>query len=100
MKTAIVPIIISKAGDTSDKSKFRPIALVTAYSKILSIFENYICIHDHQFGFKKQHATDMCIYTVKSVFSIVLAKTVLYIHVSLMHPKPLTELVTGLFIRN
>ena len=67
MKTAIVPIIISKAGDTSDKSKFRPIALVTAYSKILSIFENYICIHDHQFGFKKQHATDMCIYTVKSV---------------------------------
>ena len=34
---------------------------------ILSIIENYICTHDHQFGFKKQHATDMCIYTVKSV---------------------------------
>ena len=72
MKTAIVPIIKNKTGDTSDKNNYRPIALVTACSKIfelciLSIIENYICTHDHQFGFKKQHATDMCIYTVKSV---------------------------------
>ena len=72
MKTAIVPIIKNKTGDTSDKNIYRSIALVTACSKIselciLSIIENYICTHDHQFGFKKQHATDMCIYTVKSV---------------------------------
>ena len=72
MKTAIVPIIKNKTGDTSDKNNYRPIALVTACSKIfelciLSIIENYICTHDHQFGFKKQHSTDMCIYTVKSV---------------------------------
>ena len=72
MKTAIVPIIKIKTGDTSDKNNYRPIALVTACSKIfelciLSIIENFICTHDHQFGFKKQHATDMCIYTVKSV---------------------------------
>ena len=72
MKTAIVPIIKNKTGDTSDKNNYRRIALVTACSKIfelciLSIIENYICTHDHQFGFKKQHATDMCIYTVKSV---------------------------------
>ena len=31
---------------------------------ILPIIENYICIHDHQFGFKEAHATDMCTYTV------------------------------------
>ena len=72
MKTAIVPIIKNKTDDTSDKKKYRPIALVTACSKnfelcILSIIENYICTHHHQFGFKKQHATEMCIYTVKSV---------------------------------
>ena len=72
MKTSIVPIIKNKTGDTSDKNNYRPIALVTACSKIfelciLSIIENYICTHDHQFGFKEQHATDMCIYTVKSV---------------------------------
>ena len=86
------------------KTHYRPIALVTACSKFLNsafcpslkitYFTYYT--HDHRFGFKKQHATDMCIYTVKSV----LVKTVLYIHVSLMHPKLLTELVTGLFLRN
>ena len=69
IKTAIVPIIKNKTGDTSDKNNYRPIALVTACSKIfelwiLSIIENYICTHDHQFSFKKQNATDMCIYTV------------------------------------
>ena len=30
MKTAIVPIIKNKTGDTSDKNNYRPIALVTA----------------------------------------------------------------------
>ena len=29
MKTAIVPIIKNKTGDTSDKNNYRPIALVT-----------------------------------------------------------------------
>ena len=33
MKTAIVPIIKNKTGDTSDKNNYRPIALVTAASK-------------------------------------------------------------------
>ena len=42
MKTAIVPIIKNKSGNTSDKSNYRPIALVTACSKIFEIlsFEN------------------------------------------------------------
>ena len=72
MKTAIVPIIKNKSGNTSDKSNYRPIALVTACSKIfesclLKMLEHYLETHDHQFGFKSQHATDMCIFTVKSV---------------------------------
>ena len=72
MKTTIVPIIKNKTGDNSDKNNCRPMVMVTACSKIfelciLSIIENYICAHDHQFGFKKQHPTDMCIYTVKCV---------------------------------
>ena len=39
MKTAIVPIIKNKTGDSSDKSNYRPIALalVTACSKIFEI---------------------------------------------------------------
>ena len=72
MKTAIVPIIKNKTGDSSDKGNYRPIALVTACSKIfeiclLKMLETYLNTHDHQFGFKSQHATDMCIFTVKSV---------------------------------
>ena len=72
MKTAIVPIIKNKTGDSSDKGNYRPIALVTACSKIfeicfLKMLEIYLDTHDHQFGFKSQHATDMCIFTVKSV---------------------------------
>ena len=72
MKTAIVPINKNKPGDTSDKNNYRPIALVTGCSKnfklcILFIIKYYMCTHDHQFCFKKQHAIDICIYTVKSV---------------------------------
>ena len=51
---------------------YRPIALVTACSKIfeiclLKMLEIYLDTDDHQFGFKSQHATDMCIFTIKSV---------------------------------
>ena len=72
MKTAIVPIIKNKTGDTSDKNNYRPIALVTVASKlfeicILEILETYLITHDHQFGFKAKHSTDMCIFTVKTL---------------------------------
>ena len=72
MKTALVPIIKNKTGDTSDKNNYRPIALVTAASKILEIcileiLEMYLITHDNQFGFKSKHSTDMCIFTVKSI---------------------------------
>ena len=31
------------------------------------MLEHYLQTHDHQFEFKSQHATDMCIFTVKRV---------------------------------
>ena len=72
MKTAIVPIIKNKTGNTSDKNNYRPIALVTAASKIFElclsvILEDYLITHDQQFGCKRKHSTDLCIFTVKSV---------------------------------
>ena len=33
MKTALVPILKNRQGDTSDKNNYRPIAIVTAMSK-------------------------------------------------------------------
>ena len=72
MKTSLVPIIKSKTVDSSDKNNYRPIALVTTSSKlfeicILEILEMYLVTHDQQFGFKSKQATDMCIFTVKSI---------------------------------
>ena len=65
-------MIKNKTGESSDKNNYRPIALVTAYSKIFDIYllemhRKYLHTHDHQFVFKKQHSTDMCIFTGKSV---------------------------------
>ena len=72
MKTAIVPFIKNKTGDTSDKNNYRPIALGNAASKLfeicsLEILDTYLITHDHQFGFKTKHATGMCIFTVKTL---------------------------------
>ena len=57
MKTAIVPIIKKKSGNSSDKANYRPIALATAYSKLfesclLIMLKKYLHTHDQQFGFK------------------------------------------------
>ena len=70
MKTAIVPIIKNKTGDSSVKGNYRLIALVTDCSKVIEIcllkmLEIYLETDDHQFGFKSQHATAMYIFTVK-----------------------------------
>ena len=53
--------IKNKTGDTSDENNYRPIALVTAASKIFElclfvILENYLFTHDQQFGFKSTMA--------------------------------------------
>ena len=72
MKTALVPIIKNKTGDTCEKNNYRPIALVTAASKIfeiclLEILEMYLITHYHQFGFKSKHSAYMCIFLAKSI---------------------------------
>jgi exonuclease III len=72
LKTIIVPLVKNKTADLNDKSNYRPIALVTASSKILElilleIIDKHISTSDNQFGFKKHLGTDMCIYTLKNV---------------------------------
>ena len=72
MKSTIVPLIKNKNGDSSDKSNYRPIALVTPCSKLfelvlLDFIEDNLYSTDNQFGFKKKHATDMCLFTLKNV---------------------------------
>ena len=62
----------NKYGDTSAKNNYRPIAIVTAMSKIFqlclsTIMDAYLFTCDNLFGFKLKHFTDLCIYTVKSI---------------------------------
>ena len=57
MKTSLVPIISSKTGDSSDKNNYRPIALLTAASKlfeicILEILETYLVTTDQNLVLK------------------------------------------------
>ena len=56
-------------GDTNVKNNYRPIAIVTAMSKIFElclsrIMDAYLFTSDNQFGFKRKHSTDLSIYTV------------------------------------
>ena len=58
--------------------------------------ETQLITSDNQFGFKREHSTDLYIFTVKSVNCIV----VLCIHVFLMLLKPMIELITGHCLEN
>ena len=58
MKTAIVPILKNRQGDTSDKNNYTTIAIVTAISKmlelcIMKLIETHLLTIDNQFGFKR-----------------------------------------------
>ena len=60
MKTSIIPIL-----KTSDKNNYRPIAMVTAMSKLFelclpSTLNNNLCTSKDQLGFKRRHASDLC----------------------------------------
>ena len=71
MKTIIVPLIKNKTGNINSTSNYRPIALVTATSKILEIvlldfIDDLLATTDNQFGFKRKHGTDMCVYSLKN----------------------------------
>ena len=74
MQSILVPLIKNKAGDSSDVNNYRPIALVTIASKVfeiivLDVIEPFIATCDNQFGFKKKHDTEHCIYALKNVIS-------------------------------
>ena len=60
----IVPILKNKNGDTSAKSNYTPIAIVTPVSKIFElclsrIMDVYLFTSDNQFGSIQKHSTDL-----------------------------------------
>ena len=72
MHAVICPIVKDKSKDLTSADNYRPIALVTAISKllelcILSRIVTLIETSDLQFGFKSNHSTDMCIFVLKEI---------------------------------
>ena len=70
IETIIVPIVKNKCGNLCDSNNYRPIALATLMSKlfesvILLKCETFLETCPNQFGFKKGHSTEMCIYVLK-----------------------------------
>jgi len=72
MDTIISPVIKDKKGNITDKENYRPIAITCVSSKILELLilkrcEEFLSTTDNQFGFKKEHSTDMCVFVLKQI---------------------------------
>ena len=71
----LVPVIKSKTGRIMSKDDYRPIALASVVSKVAEIvIYNRISVHldtcPNQFGFKRNHSTDQCIYVLKDIIDV------------------------------
>ena len=74
MRIIIIPLLKSKLKDPSSSDNYRPIAIATAFCKIVEMvilkrMGDYLNTTDNQFGFRKGHFTDLCIYMLKDVIN-------------------------------
>jgi hypothetical protein len=68
----LIPVIKDKTGKINSKDNYRHIALASILSKIFEHvlydrLELYLLTNDNQYGFKRKHGTDMCIYALKEI---------------------------------
>ena len=74
LSVLLVPVLKDKAGKLNSRDNYRPIALASIISKVLerillTRMEMYVLTTDNQFGFKRKHSTDLCIYGLKELIS-------------------------------
>jgi hypothetical protein len=72
LDTFIIPVLKNKCGDITDQNNYRPIAITNVLSKVLELLilercESYLYTTDNQFGFKRKHSVDMCVYILNEV---------------------------------
>ena len=70
----IKPVIKSGLKNPTDSASYRPIALSSSASKLIEmvIYERmnqYLTTSSNQFGFKRNHSTDLCIYAMKETIN-------------------------------
>ena len=74
LSVLIIPVIKDKAGNINSKDNYRPIALASIISKIVEMImfdrmETHLLTQPNQFGFKKKHGTDQCIFALKELIN-------------------------------
>ena len=74
INTVLIPIVKNKLKPATESDNYRPIAIATAMSKIFELIVLNKCEHQlsttpNQFGFKKDHSTELCIYSLKEVIN-------------------------------
>jgi hypothetical protein len=72
LDSIIMPIVKDKKGDYTDKDNYRPLAITTVSSKILELividkYGDFLHTQSNQFGFKKKHGTDQCVFVLKEI---------------------------------
>ena len=75
LSVMLVPVIKDKAGKISSKDNYRPIAFASVISKLVEVImldriEMYMITNPNQFGFKRKHGTDQCIYVLKEIIDL------------------------------
>ena len=70
IETILVPIYKNNKSNIHDKNNYRPITLATVISKLFEHFilqqiSPFLTISSHQFGFKRKHNTDQCVFLCK-----------------------------------
>ena len=74
MRVILVPLLKSKLKPACDSDNYRPIAIATSISKIFELHILAKCTQllytsDNQFGFKRKHSTDICIFVLKDILN-------------------------------
>ena len=72
MDTIIIPLVKDKKGDLQSIDNYRPIAITNIMSKafeilVLDKYASSFHTTCHQYGFKANHATDLCVFVMKQV---------------------------------
>ena len=97
----LVPVIKSKTGRIMSKDNYRPIALASVVSKVAEIvIYNRISVHldtcPNQFGFKRNHSTDQCMYLKRLSTLIVVVSSLVF----WMRARHLTESTIPFYLVN
>ena len=72
LKSVIIPIIKNKNKRISDKDNYRPICLANVFTKVVEKvlyirMDGYLQSRFNQFGFKRKHGTEMCVFVLKGL---------------------------------